>query len=200
MAKNTETLQIPSLKSANNSPIIDSKNTNKNENKSEIKVVEEVVVDEGRKKTFFGLRGNLTTASKTKEIEKKKEKEKENAIIEGQTKQKNAEKDTEKVTDNKEREKENLKNMNVIEEDKNNSKKINKNKKSPHESTLPKVTIKYFLSFLLSQEFLLKVNVKFKIFRINYEYFNFCILHCIGCISSHDNNLFLYIVQVVSRT
>ena len=155
MAKNTETLQIPSLKSANNSPIIDSKNTNKNENKSEIKVVEEVVVDEGRKKTFFGLRGNLTTASKTKEIEKKKEKEKENAIIDGKTKQKIAEKDTEKVTDNKDREKENLKNMNVIEEDKNNSKKINKNKKSPHESTLPKVRIKYFLSFLLSQEFLL---------------------------------------------
>ena len=141
------------MKSTNNSPIIDSKNTNKNENKSEIKVVEEVVVDEGRKKTFFGLRGNLTTASKTKEIEKKKEKE--NAIIDGKTKQKIAEKDTEKVTDNKEKEKENLKNMNVIEEDKNISKKINKNKKSPHESTLPKVTIYNSFSFLLSQEFLL---------------------------------------------
>ena len=153
MAKNTEILQIPSLKSTNDSPIIDSKNTNKNESK--IEIVEEVVVDEGRKKTFFGLRGNLTTASKTKEIEKKKEKEKENTIIEGQTKQKNAEKEIEKVTDDTEREKENMKNMNVIEEDKNNSKKINKNKKSPHESTLPKVTGNYFLSFLLSQEFLL---------------------------------------------
>ena len=166
MAKNTEILQIPSLKSTNDSPIIDSKNTNKNESK--IEIVEEVVVDEGRKKTFFGLRGNLTTASKTKEIEKKKEKEKEkeNTIIEGQTKQKNAEKEIEKVTDNKEREKENLKNMNVVEEDKNNSKKINKNKKSPHESTLPKVTISLIREFFC---FLLLILFKFLLLARSYS-------------------------------